>query len=168
MTMNRQFHSTVLAQLAKVSRKELQKNAPKKPATVYSLFIKNNFALLKQQNPEAGFAEVSKLANARWKGLTDLQKKPYYDEAARLKREYEAVKSDFQKTLPPKRPASGYILYSNEVRPLVTARNPGLKPTELVKLISEQWKSLPLFEKDKYNAVYQKNMDQWKAVNGLK
>ena len=42
----------------------------------------------------------------------------------------------------PKRPASSYILFQNEVRKELKERHPELSNTDLLSLISEQWKSM--------------------------
>ena len=47
----------------------------------------------------------------------------------------------------PKRPATSYILYQNDCRQSMKEKNPGLNNTELLRYISETWKSLPEQEK---------------------
>lgn len=42
----------------------------------------------------------------------------------------------------PKRPASSYILFQNEVRKELKERHPDLSNADLLSLISEQWKSM--------------------------
>ena len=42
----------------------------------------------------------------------------------------------------PKRPASSYILFQNEVRKELKERHPDLTNADLLALISEQWKSM--------------------------
>lgn len=42
----------------------------------------------------------------------------------------------------PKRPASSYILFQNEVRKELKERHPDLTNADLLSLISEQWKSM--------------------------
>jgi len=42
----------------------------------------------------------------------------------------------------PKRPASSYILFQNEVRKELKERHPELSNADLLSLISEQWKSM--------------------------
>ncbi|KAL1726357.1 hypothetical protein EV714DRAFT_254975 [Schizophyllum commune] len=52
----------------------------------------------------------------------------------------------------PKRPATSYILYQNDCRQSMKEKNPGLNNTELLRYISETWKSLPEQEKSSYEA----------------
>jgi len=42
----------------------------------------------------------------------------------------------------PKRPASSYILFQNEVRKELKERHPDLTNADLLSLISEQWKQM--------------------------
>ena len=42
----------------------------------------------------------------------------------------------------PKRPASSYILFQNEVRKELKERHPGLSNADLLAMISEEWKSM--------------------------
>ena len=48
----------------------------------------------------------------------------------------------------PKRPASSYILFQNEVRKELKERHPDLSNADLLSLISEQWKSMSEEQKE--------------------
>ncbi|KAG4080669.1 hypothetical protein HA402_013199 [Bradysia odoriphaga] len=50
----------------------------------------------------------------------------------------------------PKRPVTAYFRYMNEVRSSVQAKNPKLKPTEIVSLIAKMWRSLDANKKEKF------------------
>lgn len=159
----RKFHTQVGSQLFKATRKTFLKDGPKKPLAVYSLFTKDMYHEVKAQNPGKSFGEISKLINVRWKNLSESQKKPFYDEAAKLKNKYDMEKAEFEKTLPPKRPASGYILYLKDVHAQIAAENPGVKQSELVKQISSKWNSLSDSMKAKYRDRYQNELENWRA-----
>ncbi|KAL1711919.1 high mobility group box domain-containing protein, partial [Schizophyllum commune] len=47
----------------------------------------------------------------------------------------------------PKRPASSYILYQNDCRRAMKEKNPTMSNTDLLRHISDTWKSLPTQEK---------------------
>ena len=49
--------------------------------SAYSIFTKENFGLVKQENPGVPFAELAKLVGARWRRLTDNQKYDYRNKA---------------------------------------------------------------------------------------
>jgi hypothetical protein len=48
----------------------------------------------------------------------------------------------YQKTLPPKKPASSFMLFSGEVRQSVLKQNPKLSATDVAKALGQQWKQL--------------------------
>ncbi|XP_037038858.1 transcription factor A, mitochondrial-like [Bradysia coprophila] len=50
----------------------------------------------------------------------------------------------------PKKPASAYFRYMNEIRSSVQAKNPKLKSQELVSLIAKMWRSLDANRKEKF------------------
>ncbi|KDR74519.1 hypothetical protein GALMADRAFT_227586 [Galerina marginata CBS 339.88] len=51
----------------------------------------------------------------------------------------------------PKRPASSYILFQNEVRKELKEQHPTLSNSDLLGLISEQWKNMSDAQKETYN-----------------
>ncbi|KIM45774.1 hypothetical protein M413DRAFT_292945 [Hebeloma cylindrosporum] len=51
----------------------------------------------------------------------------------------------------PKRPASSYILFQNEVRKELKEQNPNLSNADLLGMISEQWKQMSDEQKETYN-----------------
>ncbi|KAF8164910.1 high mobility group box domain-containing protein [Crassisporium funariophilum] len=51
----------------------------------------------------------------------------------------------------PKRPASSYILFQNEVRKELKERNPLISNSDLLGMISEQWKNMSEEQKETYN-----------------
>ena len=48
----------------------------------------------------------------------------------------------------PKRPASSYLLFQNDVRKELRAKNPDIPNNELLNLISDMWKKMPKDERD--------------------
>ncbi|KAL0949071.1 hypothetical protein HGRIS_009167 [Hohenbuehelia grisea] len=53
----------------------------------------------------------------------------------------------------PKRFPSSYILFQNEVRNELKQKHPGMPNSELLSLISQQWKALPEEQRAKYNQM---------------
>lgn len=53
----------------------------------------------------------------------------------------------------PKRPPSPYFRYMSEMRSSVKAKNPKLKESEVVSLISKMWRSLDANKKEKFAQV---------------
>mmetsp|Transcript_67027 Transcript_67027/g.106585 ORF Transcript_67027/g.106585 Transcript_67027/m.106585 type:complete len:304 (-) Transcript_67027:155-1066(-) len=70
-------------------RKPKDDKAPKKSPTSYFLFAQEVRDQIKTDNPELKMTEIAKVIGAKWKELSDDQKKPYTVEAARLKEEYK-------------------------------------------------------------------------------
>lgn len=62
----------------------------------------------------------------------------------------------------PKKPATGYIRFSQEKRSKVKEENPELKGTEVMKKLGEMWKALSDKKKEKYNALYKTELEAWK------
>lgn len=48
----------------------------------------------------------------------------------------------------PKRPASSYLLFQNEIRQDLKAKNPNMPNNELLGLIAKMWKDMSRDEKD--------------------
>ncbi|KAF8898163.1 high mobility group box domain-containing protein [Gymnopilus junonius] len=63
----------------------------------------------------------------------------------------------------PKRPASSYILFQNEVRKSLKKQNPELNNAELLALIAEQWKTMPDEQKEA-SPTYNQAMRDAKAL----
>merc|ERR1719418_316262 len=55
----------------------------------------------------------------------------------------------------PKKPLSTYFRFLGEVRPIVTKQNPGMKITELGKIMAQKYKELPVARKEALNQAYQ-------------
>lgn len=62
--------------------------------------------------------------------------------------------------------ATSYILYSNEHREEVTAANPGLKMTEISKLIGDKWKKESQAVRDEWSAKALKMRAEKKLADG--
>ncbi|KAF3457873.1 hypothetical protein FNV43_RR02533 [Rhamnella rubrinervis] len=82
------------AKRAKKSSKNSDK--PKRPPTAFFIFMDDFRKTYKEENHDSMAAKsVAKEAGAKWKSMTDEEKKPYTDKAAELKAEYDkALESD--------------------------------------------------------------------------
>ncbi|KAG5875219.1 Nucleolar transcription factor 1, partial [Gonioctena quinquepunctata] len=61
----------------------------------------------------------------------------------------------------PRRPLSVYFIYYLTRREAVQAENPGIEATEVGKLCSQEFKSLPPEKKEKYEKAAQKNKEEY-------
>lgn len=59
----------------------------------------------------------------------------------------------------PKRPASSYIFFQNEVRKKIKASNPNISNSELLTMISKQWQEMS--EEDKAVSVYDASLKRY-------
>ncbi|ETS60872.1 hypothetical protein PaG_04789 [Moesziomyces aphidis] len=71
--------------------------APKRPLSAYMFFSQDHRERVKQANPEAGFGDVGRLLGAKWKEMSEAEKKPYNDMATRDKARAEAEKAAYSK-----------------------------------------------------------------------
>ncbi|KAH9450542.1 hypothetical protein MJO28_010015 [Puccinia striiformis f. sp. tritici] len=79
-------------------KKEKDPNAPKRPLSAYMFFSQDWRERIKTENPEVSFGEIGRLLGLKWKGLTDEEKKPYEDMAARDKKRHEAEKAEYERS----------------------------------------------------------------------
>eukprot|EP00899_Mesostigma_viride_P005406 jgi/Mesvir1/14867/Mv05480-RA.1 len=89
-------------------------------------------------------------------------------EARALKKEKKEKMKDH-----PKRPQNAYMMFCNDERKDVQAKNPGLAPPEVSKLLGAQWKAMPEEQKEQYQeraaldrVRYVDEMVEYKAKQG--
>ena len=63
----------------------------------------------------------------------------------------------------PKRPMNPYMLYANEHRENLKAKNPNISITELAKLLGENFKAISDKDKKKYQDIFDKNKASYKT-----
>lgn len=74
---------------AKKVKSKKDPNAPKKPSTAFILFSSEQRSLIKEQNPEITFAELSKKLGESWKSVDDKTKSKFIDLAEADKDRYK-------------------------------------------------------------------------------
>ncbi|TBU50564.1 HMG-box protein [Dichomitus squalens] len=62
----------------------------------------------------------------------------------------------------PKRPASSYLLFQNDVRNELKAKNPGMRNNELLSAIAKLWSEMPQDQKDAYENRNKVLKDRWR------
>jgi len=127
----------------------------KRPACAYFLFCEAKRA-------EAREGDASKKVGAKelgemWKELPEAEKEPYNTKAAALKAEYdekkppsETEKKKAAKADGPQKARSSYILYTLSARAQVLEEFPGIKQSEVMKLLGTRWKELSAEDKKVY------------------
>ena len=125
--------------------------------------------------------EVSKRSSEKWKRLTPDQKRIWEDEARADKERYNIEKERYTgpwqvkwkraKKNPdaPKRPMSAFLYYSQEKRSSAKEQHPGLKNTDISRLLGHMWKKAspeertPHIEREKeQRGKYKISMADWK------
>eukprot|EP00126_Sphaerothecum_destruens_P015670 Sdes_comp9708_c0_seq1m1206 len=168
-------------------------NAPKRPKSAYGLFSSEHRNEVKKKWPKLGAQEINQRLNELWKNIPDAKKMDYVRKSKKLRQKYEkdfiAYRQKYPNGAPPVKkltkreqaekvfnskkrdpnappPArSAYILWANDLRANLKARNPNLTFAEVQKSIGQRWKSVSDAEKHRYQqlATYDKqrfNKDQ--------
>ena len=126
---------------------------------------------------------LSSRISADWKALSDDDREYWRKEAERDKLRYDAEKSAYtgpwkvpfrkrsaKDPSAPRRPPSAFLNYCQLRRKQLSRENPGVKNTEISKMLGQEWKNAPLDVKRPYmekelieRAEYHRQMDAWKA-----
>jgi hypothetical protein len=129
--------------------------------------------------------DIAKLVSEAWKALTPDEKTRWEAEAQKDKARYEVEKSMYQgpwkvpanKRTPkdpsaPKRPMSAFLAYSNKLRAGLKKLNPKATNSDLSKMLSVTWKSLPDADRQRFmeeesalRALYKVEMERWRKQN---
>jgi len=80
----------------KIISKPKDPNAPKRPSSAWLLYSGERRAKLQLENKK--MTEISKIAGAEWKQLTEEQKKPYEIQAQQLKTQYQQDVKKYQES----------------------------------------------------------------------
>jgi len=153
-------------------------NAPRRPLTAYFQFCEAKRAQVAKKTGLNGFKAAPELGKM-WKSLKKTQKARWIEpvEAAMqaYKTKFEAYKKtenyiNFKKQRAmkklgkrpkdvnaPKRPASAFFLFNKEHHAEESAKNPGLKMTEIGKKLGQMWANLSSSKKAKYEQLVQDN-----------
>ncbi|KAL1939659.1 hypothetical protein VTO73DRAFT_9692 [Trametes versicolor] len=67
----------------------------------------------------------------------------------------------------PKRPASSYILFQNDVRSELRKKNPEMRNNELLSHIAKLWSEMPQEQKEAYEARNRSEKDRWLAEKAV-
>ncbi|GKY96421.1 hypothetical protein MPSEU_000601600 [Mayamaea pseudoterrestris] len=166
---------------AKKTKKKKDPNAPKRPMSAYMFFTNENRGRIKEENPDAEFGQLGKLAGAEWKSLSSEDKEKYDVMATADKERYKEAMKDYtqpddsdsspakgkkgkRKKDPnaPKKATTSFLAFSNEIRPKVKADYPDASFGELGKKIGEMFRNLTSEEKEKYEQIAQKDKQRYK------
>jgi len=128
--------------------KEEKEARPKRSKAAVAYFISDQFP---KTNSKLTSAERFKEIIEKWKGLSEVEKRPFVEQSKKDRERYVKQKEDYQKNKP-KRPLNAYLLFFQSVRPDLVKKNPGDSIVDTAKKIGIMWKSLPLQQKEKFEA----------------
>ncbi|KAL7567414.1 hypothetical protein ACA910_021377 [Epithemia clementina (nom. ined.)] len=157
-------------------------NAPKKAQSAYILYASKMRSKIKEDNPDAGFGDLTKLVSEKFKSLSPEERKKWDDRAEQDKQRYKTEMAAYQppddgsgddddepqkkknKKDPnaPKRGKSSYFYFADAMRDKVKEDNPDASFSELGKLLGAEWKKLSSQEKAKYEKLADTDKQRYK------
>ncbi|RHZ81048.1 hypothetical protein Glove_126g7 [Diversispora epigaea] len=81
------------------NRKEKDSSEPKRNLSAYIYFSRDYREKTKAEHPNATFADIGKLLGERWRNMSENEKIPYKELAARDKKRYENEKAAQETTV---------------------------------------------------------------------
>jgi len=142
--------------LGKNSKKKVKDpNKPKRAISAYFYFLDNcRKEAAKSGNKPTKIAEFTKVASEKWKKLSDTDRKPYEESAAKDKARYEeqmaAYKGKVVDPNKPKRPPTAYFLFLADFR--IRMADSKVEHKELLRMAGEEWRNLGDTKKKPYEA----------------
>lgn len=165
-----------LEQPKKKAKKD--KNAPTRARSAFIFFGSDIRDKIKSENADLSFAEVNKQIGERWKLLSSEEKEKYERMAATDKTRYKKEMASYtppgesasggkkkkEKKDPnaPKKAATSFFIFSNEMRPKLKKENPDIKFTDVGRKLGELFRGLSAEEKEKYEKLAQKDKARFK------
>jgi hypothetical protein len=70
--------------------------APKRPASAFLAFSQNRRAMIKEQNPDMGNTDVSRLLGEMWRNASEAERRPYVDQELLERAEYNETIKKFR------------------------------------------------------------------------
>ena len=91
-------------------------------------------------------------AAARWRSLSEAEKRPWQERARAARAAYRQQLSEYESRFvtpnaAPKRPMTGYTLFSSRRLPALQAAQPGRPVPDYMTQVGKEWRALPEEEK---------------------
>ncbi|XP_014678261.1 PREDICTED: DNA-binding protein MNB1B-like [Priapulus caudatus] len=152
---------------AKRKRKAKDPNAPKRGSSAYLFFMKAFREQLASEGTKmSSMTELTKVAAEKWSKLSEEQKKPFSDQAAKDKARYQEEMKLYRPSRDPnkpKRPLSAYFRFMAEFRKQVADK--GMSVTDIAKLGGATWTAMTESEKKPYRDSLEVDMKIFNEVN---
>lgn len=154
--------------------KKKERTGPKRPKTSFFLFCDDERANVVADSPDLKPKQVSSELGKRWKALSDEEKAPYVEAAAKAKEKYNKEVGKTTEAVEPKKTKSkkkveekpakktkkkeqnknskitGNILFCQENRDEVKDEHPSWKAPKVTRELNKRWKNLSEDEKEEY------------------
>lgn len=163
---------------------------PRKPLSSYMLWINENRDAIAAEVGVARASIVSKVAGPRWRSLSEAERAPFEQQAAKAKADYDEAVAAFvaqggtlrkrgrkideldksqqvrRREPMPKKPWGGaFGVFLNEKRGEFKQAVPiDCRPQDVVRAASEAWRCLPQEEKQGYEDINARNMQDYKQA----
>lgn len=164
-------------------KKEKDLNKPKRATSAYFYFLADcRQKAQKEGRSASNVAEFAKESSAKWRELTDANKKPFNEKAAADKARYTKEMASYVPPKggktggkveegKPKRPLSAYFLFLADFRKECKGKDIGHK--DILKQAGEKWRKISDKEKAPYDKAaqveqkkYEGEMEEWRAGGG--
>jgi hypothetical protein len=92
--------------------------------------------------------ERVRAAAGRWRSLSEAEKQPWQERARAARETYRKQLSEYERRFvtpnaAPKRPMTGYTLFSSRRLPALQAAQPGRPVPDYMTQVGKEWKALP-------------------------
>jgi len=151
--------------------KEELARMPKRAKSAFMFFSIDKRPSVSAANKGISVLDISRKLGEQWKALSEEGRKVYKEKALVDKDRSKRERTEYEKTLPPKRNPSPYILFLKDVRPKVKAENEKAPVTEIAKKVAVLWNALSASEKEAYKhksialkTKYQKDKAAWEEA----
>mmetsp|Transcript_36112 Transcript_36112/g.81312 ORF Transcript_36112/g.81312 Transcript_36112/m.81312 type:complete len:178 (-) Transcript_36112:97-630(-) len=160
---------------------------PKRPMSAWLLFCEAKRDEVKRDNPEIAFTEINKVIAGKWKALTEEEKKPFEEEAAKRFEEYKGKKALYEAECgdvyysrrvydepeytgkrrrvkdvnAPKKGQNAYMLWCHSVREDLRKANPDMAMKDILRELGQKWKDLDPSEKEKWEEKAKEDRDRF-------
>jgi hypothetical protein len=140
------------------NRRNRDPNRPKRSMSAFMFFSNANRDIVKAQNPSLSFTDIAREIGSRWAGLSATDRRPYAtlaqqdkDRYLDEKRMYTPDPKYIQEEVPgkpkkdpnaPKRAMSGFMFFSNHMRPKLQKKKPNIAFLDLGRQIGALWRGM--------------------------
>lgn len=145
-------------------------NKPKRATTAYFYYLSSERELAKKEGRESNrIAEFTKQISAKWRALSEDERKPFEDKAATDKARYQDQMKIFTGKDPdkPKRPQSAYFIFLGEFR---NKHKGQYAHKDILRKAGEKWNQMSTEDKkpfeegaEKGRKVYEEKMKNYNS-----